>query len=329
MCFLQCPGLLRDRSEHMHLRKRTAYAFGDMDRRWCTSLNRGASFTPKDTKMKNVKLLIITLFILIVFSSFTWSSRNLRLQQLNSELITACNQLDLSSVRKALSMGACPNTLDFSLCPQPTLYEHLTVLFTHSSSKKVYRRTAMETAFEVCLFPENIREEKIIAIIQVLLDAGADPNVCNSVGEPLVDRASDYGYNRCCAMLLKRGARPAIPNKCLVRACKANEMETIELLLQRGANSNATVHLSCVSVSTPLQCAVDENHIDMVSLLLHHGANPNQHLEGTDISLLAWAQCKHEPRIATLLKNACTKHSGVTFDVSPWQARELENANFR
>lgn len=110
-----------------------------------------------------------------------------------------------------------------------------------------------------------------------LLDRGASPNVCDSLGRSCLHLAAINGNLDIMRTLLKAGAKVdgfdkhhlATPLFC---AAVAEGSEGLRLLLQHGANINAGLHESGASA---LHCAVRANNIENVQALLELGAIPN------------------------------------------------------
>ncbi len=251
-----------------------------------------------------IVLVLVALAILVVVPASS-VYREIRQQRLNQELIVACSRLDVAAVRQTLCAGASPNAVDCSYSPQPSLRDYLQRLFTHRPEPSCYRPTALIQAFKASMGLHDRRQEKLTPIVKLLLDQGAQPDVCDIVGDTLVDEASEFDYSRASALLLlEKGACPMKLDRCLLKACAANDMATIKLLLMRGADPNATGRLNCISVTTPLLCAVSTDRLSMASYLLQHGADPNQHFTGEmeNLSLLVMVSYRHQTAMASLLK---------------------------
>jgi len=263
-------------------------------------------------KHKHITILFVSAAVLFLIAVPTGAFYQMRRQQrLDRELIVACNHLDIAAVRQTLRAGASPNAIDFSLWPQPSLRQRLLDLFVSKPNPASYRPTALVQAYQASMGRRDSREKSITPIVQLLLDAGAQPNIGDIFGKTLVDTAFEFQYSRPSAiLLLKKGAHPAYLPKCLVIACDATDMEAMKLLLQCGADPNASGRLGCTSVTTPLECAITNKQPAMVSYLLQHGANPN-----LPVNQLALPMAKHlhEKTIVSLLRKAGAKEYSLPY----------------
>jgi ankyrin repeat protein len=113
-------------------------------------------------------------------------------------------------------------------------------------------------------------------LIQVLLEAGADPNARLNNGNSVLDEAASLGHIDLVELLLKAGAEPnppenSIGQSALCAASGGGHVEMVRLLLDRGANVN------CVDAykATPLMAAAHAWRIEIVDILLGAGANVN------------------------------------------------------
>mmetsp|Transcript_23316 Transcript_23316/g.60795 ORF Transcript_23316/g.60795 Transcript_23316/m.60795 type:complete len:281 (-) Transcript_23316:45-887(-) len=96
---------------------------------------------------------------------------------------------------------------------------------------------------------------------------------------PLTEAAS-RGHNRIVIALLDRGAaidqESYYAGSALISACRANECDTAELLIARGADIEYRIRNRYQNGYTPLIMACQEGHLDAARLLLEHGANINE-----------------------------------------------------
>ena len=144
-------------------------------------------------------------------------------------------------------------------------------------------------------------------IVQLLLDAGADPNKNSkewAMVTPLVI-ATEYGHLNVVKMLLDGGAPQNIAGgygcTCLHIAAREGHNDVLKLLLMKGANPNAAmkkIQAGC----TPLHYAAKWGNEDGVRCLLQSGANPNM-VDQDGLTPLNWAIQRGHMDIADLLTN--------------------------
>lgn len=132
-------------------------------------------------------------------------------------------------------------------------------------------------------------EDERLAIIELLLAFGADPNAGNRGRKPLqlAIIADSFPLVK---LLLENGADPDSTNDCLIQACLKRSFNIIEILLKYGTNTNAVDSAGNTPLSTAagyydkgpyfflfLRMSKTGNHgsAELVKLLLDHGADPN------------------------------------------------------
>lgn len=116
-----------------------------------------------------------------------------------------------------------------------------------------------------------------LAIVNKLLEKGADPNKETINGETPLYIASQYNNPEVVEVLLEKGADP---NKAttdygetpLFIASVFNHSRVVEALLNHGANVDQAIN----NGSTPLYIASQEGHRELVEALLKKGADPNK-----------------------------------------------------
>lgn len=128
-------------------------------------------------------------------------------------------------------------------------------------------------------YPGTRRKEYLESVepscIKILLEHGADPNVCSDMmkGTPLI-HSSYEGDILVVRMLLAHGADPnfhlpggsRMNRSCLSAACYSGDLRIFKLLIEHGASIHS---------SLSLEAACMANSVDMVKYLLANGANPN------------------------------------------------------
>ena len=117
-----------------------------------------------------------------------------------------------------------------------------------------------------------------VAIVEALLEAGADPNVELQGGESALLTASRTGCVGCVAALLKAGAVVDHVDRkkqsAIMWAAAEGHAAVVEALMAAGAD----LHRTLDSGFSPLMFAVREGRPEVVRLLLEHGADVNEQM---------------------------------------------------
>jgi len=148
--------------------------------------------------------------------------------------------------------------------------------------------------------------KKRTAVIEVLLKAGADPNI--ERGGPLVLAVGTRNHQAVRALIAaganvnRRGPGDLPP---LTDACLMGDDELVGMLGRAGANLNkrCEVKLSGTRGSTkatPLIIAAWEGHANVVKALLKSGANPTAR-DSSGRTALDWARASRKPRATQIL----------------------------
>lgn len=118
-------------------------------------------------------------------------------------------------------------------------------------------------------------------IVELLVVNGADPHIITWNDKTALREAVKGGHKEIIKLLLDVNSkfRERSIDYALVEACSKGEEDSVNLLLDRGANPNAKACSSDPNgppiETTPLIQAVIKGGKDMVRLLLDKGANPN------------------------------------------------------
>ncbi len=116
------------------------------------------------------------------------------------------------------------------------------------------------------------KEDKVLQVIEVLLDNGANINAIDGWGDAPIHLAVSGDRARVVEMLLHRGADVNMKNghgdTPLIVAVEANDIEMTTLLMQNGAKIDA----GGANGKTPLQIAVEQGKTDIAQYLRQHGA---------------------------------------------------------
>jgi ankyrin repeat protein len=136
-----------------------------------------------------------------------------------------------------------------------------------------------QTALHVCVSQDHSSsEETAIPVVDVLLQAGIDPDVRDHETRTALMLACAAGWPIVAQMLLRRGADvnslDRTGNTPLMLACSQGTPETVRTLLEFGANPNWRNEQDATALQ--LACSVDRPEtLAIVRHLLQHGTDPN------------------------------------------------------
>ncbi|KAJ8688126.1 hypothetical protein QAD02_023921 [Eretmocerus hayati] len=131
-------------------------------------------------------------------------------------------------------------------------------------------------------------------IIDLLLSAGADPNIvdhdqagadvkaADSDGWTSLHYACQHGDIKTVKLLIENGAQIDVVDKdgfsLLFPAVRSENVEVVRLLIDAGLDVNKNDfdddELQCLNHTTPLHAAVERGNVEIVKLLLERGADP-------------------------------------------------------
>ena len=148
-----------------------------------------------------------------------------------------------------------------------------------------------------------------VEMLTALLGAGADPDAANEFGVTALMQAASHGDAPIISALIDADVNLAITSETgttpLMAAARAGSVESVELLLEHGADPNAVESLQH---QTALMWAVAEKHLDVTGALLEAGADPNMRARETTLD-------KRSPR---------TDFPSGGFTALMWAAREAD-----
>jgi len=134
-------------------------------------------------------------------------------------------------------------------------------------------------------------------MLKFLLEAGADANVQDQLGNTALHIAAHQGYLRTAELLLNNGADPNTADRKgrrpLHEAVKEDHVRIVELLLDRGADPNASDAVGCTALHVAALYAKER----IARLLLDRGAKATARThDGHTPRSLVDALRKHRPK---------------------------------
>jgi len=116
-----------------------------------------------------------------------------------------------------------------------------------------------------------------LAVVQVLLEAGANPNFPDDQGHTPMDFAVASKRDDIVESLRQAKGRPTpeFLKRALIKACKTGDIDSARRLLKQGANPNINETSNDHLCPLTLAGLGDQNQAELVQLLLEHGANPD------------------------------------------------------
>ncbi len=189
-------------------------------------------------------------------------------------LFYAAKRAHLRALDYCLEKGLSPNDRDF---------DGFTPLMAAIAEAHEYLNIADPEA------AESVRYHRFAKVVEILLRAGANPNIANSSGQTALHAAAAFGEQSLAQQLfdlcqeqnkhLNFNAQDAYGLTALHLAARAGNMRVATQLLDWGADPNMGEKYGF----TPLHEAVENNHIEVARLLLERGA---------DRKLATEAECK-------------------------------------
>ena len=160
----------------------------------------------------------------------------------------------------------------------------------------MWGNTALMKAAELSLFPQT--SELSLPIVELLLKAGADPNIENIKGMSALFSASDRSPE-IARLLLKAGAKIDIQDKegnTVLMMASIDSPKVVEILL----NADADPNMVNKKGETALIIGIENGQSEIVRLLLDKGADPNV-VDGEGNTTLSIAIKNNQSEIVRLL----------------------------
>jgi len=265
------------------------------------------------------RLLLFPLGVLAVLIGIpcclTW--REVRHERLNQQLIEAIKREDTATALSALAQGADANARDEkqTLPAWKVLWNRLRRQSNPPSTVPTALLLALKVTDRRDELGNPIYPKENLPLIKALLAHGAQVNVEDENSDTPFDFALRLDKNATVRLLIQQGAhimRGEQKADTFVHAVARQEidLDTIEMLLQHGADPNAPDHTGF----TPLGAATFDSAPERVRLLLRYHADPCKRVgrDAHSITLLSYAKryAASDPKmrqIVQMLKDAGAK----------------------
>lgn len=247
----------------------------------------------RDKRIRTVHNYRIALLVLLLLVAGGIWPLSLRVQQINhnSALLRAISQVDSRSVKRLLDEGADANVRDKPILRISGLWDAF----------RYRNRPQSEEDYETALMIATQYDNP--AILQLLLEHGADANAREWSGRTALMWAAIKGNLTAMRLLLGRGALVNLKDhagmNALMWAAAFKHSDGMRLLLAYGADVN-TRDQDGMSVLCYI-CGILPADAGMVKLLLEHSADPNVKSKTGQAPLTL---AKGQPKILILLKQA-------------------------
>jgi ankyrin repeat protein len=283
--------------------------------------------------------LVTFLLITVLIGMPVWSVyRQVRQERLNRDLIAAIKKNNTAAAIALLNAGADANALDHGKVPFSASQQLIAWLYRLRGRKATATFSVYPSALMAASLIYDRKDSKVtppenIAIIQALLDHGANPNA-DYYGDHVLILAVYDGHTATARLLLDHGAdvnarnpdgstaviyayrdrpigmiellvdrsadvntRDRQGNTVLMTACYAGDLAGVKRLLQAGAIVNA----KNINGDTALLFAASYNHTPVLRLLLEHGADVNVRNKDGETALIYAADQSNPANIKLLL----------------------------
>lgn len=247
-------------------------------------------------RTRRSKVVLCLVFLLIILGG--WAYQQDQRDRLRGPLIEAVLHQDNAEASRLLALGADANTRDIHL-QHFTLWESLQrrwYFYRHPQMQRqppVWPTVLMLAATGARLdsrcsdYPntsiDDLEDHNALggtlvcatrdqpALVQALLDHGADVNAAGQDGMTALTVACAWGNAKIARLLLDRGAKLRPGGEELPLAVESGSVPLAALLLNRGADT----HSPGTQLQNLLVAAIGQQHSAMTALLLGRGANIN------------------------------------------------------
>jgi len=226
-------------------------------------------------------------------------------RNLNTKLLAAVKANDTEAAKTLLAQGADPNIRDV---PQQKEVGSHTI-----DRKDSHKRTLLEMAIglnsEVFVESERAPDIENVPLVKALLDAGARTEDSSDRHRTPLMKAVNMDELRTVQLLLDHGANPLAKDddgRHPIHFMERDDPDALtiaDLLIKSGEDVNVTDNTG----NTPLMNISGSENIPTVRYLIAHNANVNQRNEGGNTALTI-AESEEEKETIRLLKAAGAKH---------------------
>ena len=234
-------------------------------------------------------------------------------------LLIACQKGNIDAIDILLNAGADPNIADsvgvtciqhvvFEACSKETLQ----AIINHGADVNSTNKNNVTSLMTAC-------ENGNIDAIDVLLNAGANPNIADTEGVTCIHHAVNGGCNKeilqaIISLVADINASNMDGETALLIACKKGNIDAIDILLNAGADPNIadSVGVTCIQHVVFEVCSKET-----LQAIISHGADVNA-TNKNNLTALMIACMKGNIDVINVLLNAGADHSIVDTDGKTW-----------
>lgn len=272
-----------------------------------------------NARRKRKFLFLLSLLLLLPILAFSvWYGRQVRQRRFDYALIEAIKKNDAKKAIALLNEGADANAVDKPYQPK-TFWSMLQELWNRSKTNQTVEENGsfpsalMMTIWSYSSENDTDMPEDNTALIRVLLEHGANPNIRNEDGLTPLMETCHYHRLETSQALLEHGANPNAKSPVgitpLMMACKGQDAKTVSclrLLIEHGAEVNTTDKMDQTALMFYVMSWELPSSVEPVRYLLKQGAKVS--LSDTDdYTALDYARLKQKKALLPLLEEATKK----------------------
>ncbi len=281
-------------------------------------------------RKRRSRAIVIGITMLVLVTALIWNTyRQVHRERMGQTLIDAIKHGNTGAAIAALNAGADPNTRDRP--PTRTASGFLDRLLELLHVRRAYvdpisRPTALLVALQLCADDPRrwTPRHENDALIQALLDHGADPNARDFCGDTALQRAVCWGYTSTVRRLLDAGADPnATTIGCQLQGANFPTQVGYDEPEYYARIRNLGRYMSFISQihdqhNTPLMLAFGNSNTAIGSLLLKHGAIINARNNFGETALICAAQYDDPNDVKFLLRFGADPNARTTDGITAW-----------